>query len=380
MDNLSNNSAQSIKEALSVDDITDFVVNALGSNGFKSDADGNPIFQTIDHNPPGCGSYKLYYYVESRCFISYTGTGEPMDIFELTRQAKGFEDFKESFRFVCSYFHIGMRRNLLPVANENLSTDWDILNKASDFKSTEPAEGNYKILSPALLHIYHKRFPQQWVEEGISREAMERFGIRTYSAMSKIIIPHYDIDGMLVGIRGRSYDEEELSIGMKYAPVWSEGVCYRHELGRHLYGLNVVKDTIARLGKVCIAEGEKSALLSYSYYGDNSFTVATCGSAPLSSTQIDLLLNLGCKEIIFAYDKENDTDETTEKSKKYWEKLVRIATPLTTLFDVNIIYDTKGLLGEKDSPFDRGKETLETLMKSKIFIPSISSPNKTKRR
>lgn len=380
MNNIQELTPQSIKENLSVEEIEDYVVNALGSNGYKFDADGNPIFQTIDHNPPGTGSYKLYYYTESHCFVSYTGSGEPMDIYELTRQAKEFEGFKEAFRFVCSYFHIGVRRNLLPVESASLSNDWDILNKISDFDTVPQDEDSYEILSPSLLEVYHKAYPLEWVKEGISLEAMRAFNIHTYAAMSKIIIPHYDIDGFLVGIRGRSYDPEELSVGMKYAPVWSENVCYKHELGRHLYGLHLVKDTVSRLGKVCIAEGEKSALLSYTYYGDNSFTVATCGSAPLSSAQINLLLSLGCKEIIFAYDKENDTDETTEKSKKYWEKLVRIATPLTTFFDVNIVYDRMGLLGDKDSPFDRGKETLEKLMKSKIYVPSISSPAKPKRR
>ena len=98
MNNIQELTPQSIKENLSVEEIEDYVVNALGSNGYKFDADGNPIFQTIDHNPPGTGSYKLYYYTESHCFVSYTGSGEPMDIYELTRQAKEFEGSSRLFR------------------------------------------------------------------------------------------------------------------------------------------------------------------------------------------------------------------------------------------------------------------------------------------
>ena len=367
------NLAQKIRDELTVEQIISFVVEALGSNGYKEDGDGNPIFQTVDHNAPGTGSYKLYYYQNKHIFVSYTGDGTPMDIYELTRLAKGFSTFKEAFRFVCSFFQIKTAPNLLPIESPDLTTDWSILNKASDYEIMEPDDPNYPILNESLLGVYSEALPVEWLSEGISAEAMRRFGIRTYPAMSKIIIPHYDVDNCLVGIRGRSFDPEELAMGMKYAPVWGENnVCYRHELGRHLYGLNVVKDTVTRLGKVCVAEGEKSALLSYTYYGEDSFTVATCGSAPLSNTQINLLLGLGCKEIIFAYDKENDDDETTEKSKAYLAKLMRIAAPLTTMFDVNIIYDRKGLLGPKDSPFDRGKETLERLMKDKIFVPSVS--------
>jgi hypothetical protein len=33
-----------------------------------------------------------------------------------------------------------------------------------------------------------------------------------------------------------------------------------------------------------------------------------------------------------------------------------------------VLWDDMGLLGKKDSPFDRGQEVLETLMKHKVEI------------
>ena len=49
---------------------------------------------------------------------------------------------------------------------------------------------------------------------------------------------------------------------------------------------------LKRHKKVMIAESEKSVLLSKTYYGDESFTVATCGFN-ISQAQIDLILDLG---------------------------------------------------------------------------------------
>ena len=42
------------------------LVQALGSVDYRRESpEGAYQFQTICHNPPGCGSYKLYYYLYS---------------------------------------------------------------------------------------------------------------------------------------------------------------------------------------------------------------------------------------------------------------------------------------------------------------------------
>ena len=40
--------------------------------------------------------------------------------------------------------------------------------------------------------------------------------------------------------------------------------------------------------------------------------------------------------------------------------------------DANVVFDYNGLVGYKDSPADRGKETFEKLLKQKIHINPIS--------
>ena len=67
-----------------------------------------------------------------------------------------------------------------------------------------------------------------------------------------------------------------------------------------------------------IVEGEKSCLFSDTFYGEDNFVVAICGSN-MSKYQAELLLNLGIEEVIIAIDKEYmqvDTPEFDEYMKK----------------------------------------------------------------
>ena len=53
-----------------------------------------------------------------------------------------------------------------------------------------------------ILDVFIKEYPADWEEEGISHKAMDRFNIRFSIGQNKIIIPHYNVKGGLIGIRG----------------------------------------------------------------------------------------------------------------------------------------------------------------------------------
>ena len=128
-----------------------------------------------------------------------------------------------------------------------------------------------------------------------------------------------------------------------------------------------------------LVESEKSVMQCYSYYGENCFVAATCGSS-ISPVQIDLLLRLGVEEVILAYDRENDTDPESELTKAYEQKLLKTVLPLTKYTNTYVVMDYEGLLPYKGSPSDNGRETLEKLMKKKIYIPSPEVDFKKERR
>lgn len=360
-----------IKERLSIDDVESYVCNALGSEGCRPDGQGNLTFCTnICH---GGDSYKLYYYPDSGSFFCFSHCGTIGDIFDLTAHVKGC-DFNEAFSYVCNFFNLrsdGFGTGFIQ-QEKPLVDDWGILEKISDFSESKKEEVEEKVIPISMLDFYQEGNPAIWLEDGISIEAMRKYSIRIDVAGKRIIIPHFNINGELIGIRGRALDPEEIENHGKYAPVRiGKDGWMTHPLGTNLYGLCQAKENIKHLRKVCVAESEKACMQSYTMFGEANFTVATCGSSGLSQKQIDLLLDCGVEEIILAYDKEFHAGKEDEM-KAYEEKLLKIVQPLTPLFNVSVLFDYDGLLDYKMSPFDAGVDVLLRLMKNKVRISSIT--------
>lgn len=372
--------AAELKESLSPEDIIALVTDGLKSDGYKTDNQGNLIFQTIDHNPEYTGSYKLYYYIDTKFFHSYT-IGESFDLFELIQRAGKANNFFGAYLYVLDFFGMS-EREFSEAPTVEMTDDWDILNKYALIEQEEQDKTLKEVreLPESLVEFYPDCLPEAWKREGISVEAMRKFGIRMSFVDEQIIIPHRNIDGHLIGIRARSYNWEDLEAGKKYSPVYIEDLLCNHPLGENLYGLDQNQETIRQTRKAVIVEGEKSVLLAETYYPGDNFVVAACGSN-ISDTQVNMLLKLGVQEIIIAFDKENDKDIASEQSLTYQAKLVGLAQKFTPYVNVYLVYDFKGLLDYKDSPFDKGQETLEKLLKEKEFVPCVTyAQSKRKQR
>ena len=205
-----------------------------------------------------------------------------------------------------------------------------------------------------------------WESEGIAASTQERFDIRFSYGENRIIIPHKDINGRLVGIRARALEEEDIKFG-KYRPVKIGNSLYNHQLGFNLYGIWEHKKAIELTKRVVIYEGEKSVLLDDTYYGPYSVAVATCGSQ-LNRFQINLLVQeLGVNEIILAYDKEYDHSFAPD-GRAYRQKLIDKCQKYRGLASFYYIFDEHNLLNKKDAPCDKGQDILEKLMKRRIKI------------
>lgn len=122
-----------------------------------------------------------------------------------------------------------------------------------------------------------------------------------------------------------------------------------------------------------IFESEKSVLKCQDFYGESNFTCAVC-SSNISNFHRDILLSLGVEEVFIALDKyrppkEHETEEKyQEKLVEYQKKILKLAAKFTPYVRVYVLWDYEGLLDYKDSPADKGKETLEELMRRKIEI------------
>lgn len=333
------------------------IMNELGANRYNETAT-SIIFPTICHNhDEDDASMKLYYYPKTHTFHCYTDCGCTFNIIEMMKKRYELLDIEYSF-----YKDIVLKigggayvkkketfyqpyESIYEKENHNIQIDLTPLNKG-------------------LLNVFTFYPTPEWLGDGISEESMKRYNILYSIGMNKIIIPHYDINDNLIGIRGRTLNEDELPYG-KYLPIKIGGKMYNHPLGYNLYGLNVVKNNIRRYKTAIIAESEKSCLQYDTMFGaDRNIVVAACGSS-FHKYQLDLLIECGAERVLIAFDKEG---ETWKEQEKYFEKLKSLCEKYKNYCSMGFIYDNGGLLKLKQSPFDCGPEVAAKLISKGVWI------------
>ena len=188
-----------------------------------------------------------------------------------------------------------------------------------------------------------------------------------YPGGDQITIPHFDIDGRFIGLRGRTLCKEEGEKYGKYRPVKIGKDLYNHPLGMNLYNLNNSKHNISFMKKAIVFEGEKSCLLYQSYFGlENDISVACCGSS-LSTYQVQQLIDLGVEEIIIAFDRQ--FKEIGDEEFKHLKKnLLKLRTKYKNYVNISFIFDKKMITGYKSSPIDHGPKIFMELFKDRIVL------------
>lgn len=368
-----------IKNSLSLEQMYSF----LDDLGAAPQSQGAMILnKTVCH----CGnSHKLYYYDNTKLFRCYTDCGgEAFDIYELTRKVKSRENPKErwtkegqqysdewnlpeAIEYVAQYFGFSPVERLSDNQTSVLD-DWKILNNYDRIEkiNNETQIVELKTYDDTILSNLPHPIIGSWEDEGILREVIQHCNICYDPKNCGIVIPHYDIEGRLIGIRERTLVKEEEYKG-KYRPAYIGRQLYNHPLSFNLYNLNNSKDNIKTMKKAIIWEGEKSCLLYASYFGiDNDISVACCGSS-LIAYQVKLLLDLGVEEIIIGFDKQFK-EFNDDEHKKLVKNLKNIHKKYGIYVHISYMFDKWNLLEYKDSPIDKGKETFLELFKRRITI------------
>ena len=360
---------------------------SLGSPDYKLGASGEMIFQTVCHNESG-GSYKLYYY-PSGLFHCYTGCGDSFDLYGLVQRSRDYT-FMEAKTYIYNLLELSsQRRGFAPAESSYASEDWEIFNKFMP-KKKERQQIALPTYPKTLVQFHKRMYPAEWLAEGILPRSMDKFQIRYDLLGNKIIIPHFDIDGNLIGIRGRALNKHEVDGGYKYKPIAIQGTVMKHPTSYNLYGIHKNKKAIQTLRKIMLFESEKSVLKCDGFYGKNNFTVAICGSN-VSEIQLEMILALRVNEVFLAFDNErlkdlpppplNATKEEKESrrinqikiddlNRRYWDRLYNIAYRFCPYAVTYLVCsdDVNGLLDYKDAPCDKGQGVFEQLMKNKLEI------------
>lgn len=355
------------------------IVTTLGSAEPKKDSSGNLIFQTICHNIPNpSNSWKLYYYHEpngehkGRIFHCYTSCGDNFNIIELVIRANRVKG--KTITWYKALKYVGqITGKLSTISAENLVeperriNDFDWINKIKAVQKNKKSIPALSEIDENVLETFYYAPYDEWLNDHISREALSRYEIGYYGLTNQIVIPHRDRDNRLIGIRGRYLDEEDIERIGKYVPLQINGKFLSHQLGSNLYGINVVQEKIKRCKKVMLVEAEKSCMQAYSYFGEDSFVVATCGSSITLTQQKLLLQYLQVEEVLIGFDREYHAADSYE-AEIYYNKLIKKIAPLVPYAKVALVLDSKNRLPYKASPTDMGKAVLLELLDEKIII------------
>ena len=357
-----------IRKQLTIDNLYQLLEEWGGEPTYES---WGLLSTTICHNQPGEGSRKLYYYTNTDLFQCWTGCGT-FDIFQLLMKVARIQwgreyDLNDAVRYIAIKFGFAGEQDLSD--NEALD-DWKFFNTYDRIQELEVKDFHVKLKvydSTILSNFLYKVKLNPWLRDGISQEVINYNKIGFYPGGAQITIPHFDKDGQLIGLRGRSLAAEDVTLYGKYRPIYVNRQLYNHPLGMNLYNLNNSKKQIQILKKAIIFESEKSTLQYQTMFGiENDISVACCGSN-ISAYQIQLLLDYGVQEIIVALDRQFQLIGD-EEFKHLTNNLTKINDKYKNYVTISIIFDKKMITPYKASPTDCGKNIFLQLFKNRIYL------------
>lgn len=357
-----------LKESITVDDVRT-LLDLMGATISYED-ENIWISNTICHQGT---KQKLYFYKDSKTFYCYSECGY-LDVIELVKQVNDIEKSYDAMNWICIKLNIDNCE--YGFGKQEQLDDWKFINKLKYKKNKKSqTEKELSKVPISTLNMFQKLYYSGWIEEGISIRSMRKHDILYSTWQQRIVIPHFNKNGDLVGIRGRSLIPSDVELFGKYSPLLTGGTkdkFFNHELGLNLYGLDKNLTTIKRKRKIMLVESEKSVLQCDTMFGDDNFVVALCGSN-LTKQHVKLILDLNPLEVIIGLDKQ--WKEVDDHEYEKWKKKIRdkFITPLAPYTKVSVLWDVNNYLDYKDSPTDKGYDILLKLMDEKIYGQTLNN-------
>ena len=343
----------------------DMIIQRLGIPIFSKSNSEWRLWTGDKNVNPLEGSPKLIFYPDSHIFMGYTA-GRSYDIISLVQTRLALLKQPCSFLDACQF--IIDTTNINPdsishIKKEGHVYDWSNLERFIKVRKygNQLSEYNRNIID-TLPPLY----PQAWIDEGISEETMEKYQIRYYERCNQTVIPCFDDEARLVGVRVRNWDKDRVEQA-KYMPlVTLDGQCYKFNTNQVFYGINYNKPEIERTGKVIIVESEKAVMKLDTYMGRHNIALGMYGSN-LGIQRRNQLLKMGVNTVSYVVD--NDFIGQDDEFFEQWREKIRHFIKLWDGFcRVEIVWDNLGLLGPKENATDRTKEVWEQLWENREII------------
>lgn len=226
-------SLEDLKKRLTEDDIRTLLVEHMNAT-IKYEDDNLWISNTVCHHGK---SNKLYYYKDSKSFHCYTECGQ-MDIISLVIKHNSFDDeddyIRKAISWICSKLNISTcMKGFVNTKKVNKLPDFEFINyykKKITNRNSYCFEDYVQLptYDKKILNMFTNKYTEDWYNDNISTETMMKYNIKYCDSQSKIIIPHYDINNNLIGIRNRCLLDEDVELFGKYSPFRTYAKMYNH--------------------------------------------------------------------------------------------------------------------------------------------------------
>ena len=342
---------QAIKSAITDDDII-ALMDSMGIPLVSANSQYMIFPSCCHHADWERHSKKLYYYIESQRWHCYSCAGD-WDTIALIQHLRHCT-FNQVVDYICSTLDISATE----VVQDDMRDNWqhDLRRWLPNATQDEPAE--LTAYDPAILAAFDHLYPSDWLEYGITRDSMDKFGIGWYARQACISIPVMQ-NGQLVGVRGRYTRPQDIAKG-KYRPIaMLDGNVLKFSSSACLYGYDQNKAAIEKSRQVLLFESEKSVLKAPSYGIYNSLAVF---GSNISKRHIELLLELGVNDVVLAFD--SDYKQMGDADFQFFvTKMKKLASRLKPYFCISIIYNNQGYDAYKcnimDLPYDQAMTLYE---------------------
>lgn len=340
----------------------DTILRELGIPIFSKSNTEWRCFSGDRHKNPYDGSPSLIFYPDTKIFQGYSA-GRAYDAIALVQTRLNLLGQTCSFFDACNWIlektGLDPTKIAKPLTNSHVY-DWSELERFVRVRKygNQLPEYNRNIIDTLPL-----LYPQAWINEGISEETMAKYQIRYYERCNQTVIPCFDDEARLIGVRVRNWDKDRVEQA-KYMPLITlDGQCYKFNTNQVFYGINYNKPEIERTGKVIIVESEKAVMKLDTYMGRHNIALGMYGSN-LGIQRRNQLIKMGVNTVSYVVDNDfiGQDDDFFEKWRKKIQHFIKLWDGFCR---IEIVWDNLGLLGPKENATDRDKETWDKLWESR---------------
>lgn len=357
--------ARKLKSILTISDY-EKIEKALGLRVFSEAANQVVFYNADKYKDQARQTPKLYRYNDTKVYISYTKSCS-YDIIGLVQAVKTTQgkacSFIDAVNFILS--ETGIDPDACKRITKKNSYDWE--DELGKYLRIKQGQKILKTYDDSILTQLYPLYPTPWLEQGISIETMEKYGIGYYPRLQATTIPCFNTTGELIGIRCRHWLPEEIDNG-KYRPLQLlDGTIYSFPTNNIFYGENYNRPEIERTGHVILVEGEKSVLKADTWWHEKSNVLALYGSN-IGLKRVKELIKMGVNHVTLALD--SDFYEIDDEGFSSFEsKINKLANMFKGYATVDVVYNNIGLKDwYKNSPLDGDENTWNKMWESRELV------------